>query len=119
MLTLLEYRILKEYSKFPKDYLYPINENDVRLGSDIARRNSDIHQKTKVKMFILDTITNQFTIDKYLYLNGVITPLGQTELHLFWKKWFEKSIESLCKIYLPFIISIIAITLSLVSFFRN
>lgn len=82
-------------------------------------RKSDIHHRTKIKMFILDTISIQFITNKYLYGDGIITALGQTELHLFWKKWFEKGIENLCKIYLPLIISLIAITLSIITFLKK
>ena len=123
-MNLLEHRILEEYSKIPTEHfyskgntdrLYLIEEPDFLQEMYLDECECDIQEKTKIKMYILKTITNQFITDEYLSPVGQITSLGQTELHLFWKNWFLKVIESLCKIYLPLIISIAAIIISLIA----
>lgn len=119
MLNFLEYRVLKEYSKYPNNYIVqPESQSHLDRVRFINRKN-DLQIKTKIKWFLIETITDKFIDAGYLYLSADISPLGLTEVDLFWKNWFKKLFENICKVYLPLIISLIAITLSLISFFST
>ena len=119
MLTFLEYRVLKFFSKYANEFLMP---QDTTLAQDRARfleRQLEFSEKTKTKWFHVKTVAEKLLDEGYLDLDSVLSSSGLTELHQYWKKWWDRLIDNLLRLYLPLIISVIALTLSLITFSRQ
>lgn len=113
MLSYLEFRIFKAFSKFPNYFLIPSDRFEGIDEERFTNRKFEVFKKTKIAMFHIDTTIDKLIELKYMVRSSDITPLGYSELGLFWKSWFKKGIDSLCKIYLPLIISIAALIISI------
>ncbi len=115
MLTFLEYRVLKAFSKFPRTYLIP---PEIQSNLDRVRfvsRKYEIHKKTIIRFEFIETITDELLKTKFLHLSADISELGLYSLHNYPKE----VLKSIFTIYLPIVISIFALIISIIALIQS
>lgn len=89
MLSLLEYRIFKAFSKFPNYFAIPTDRFEDIDEHRFNQRILDVYLKTNIPMCHINTTVDKLIELKYMVKSLDITQLGYSELKLFWKKWLS------------------------------